>query len=61
MALTDLQRDVCRLLALRRIEAGESYLAGGSTLNELLGASRLSRDLDLFHDTEQGLSHIERR
>ena len=56
MALTDLQRDICRLLARRRIEAGESYLAGGSTLNELLGASRLSRDLDLFHDTEAAVS-----
>lgn len=56
MALTDLQRDVCRLLAQRRIQGGESYLAGGSTLNELLGASRLSRDLDLFHDTEAAVS-----
>ncbi len=56
MALTALQRDVCRLLARRRVEAGESYLAGGSTLNELLGASRLSRDLDLFHDTEAAVS-----
>ena len=56
MALTDLQRDVCRLLARRRVEAGEGYLAGGSTLNELLGASRLSRDLDLFHDTEAAVS-----
>lgn len=51
MVLTDIQREICRLLADRRIEAGESYLAGGSTLNELLGAERRSRDIDLFHDT----------
>jgi len=56
MALTDLQREVCRLLAQRRIRGGESYLAGGSTLNELLGAGRLSRNLDLFHDTEAAVS-----
>ncbi len=56
MALTDLQRDICRLLAGRRIAAGESYLAGGSALNELLGADRLSRDLDLFHDADEAVA-----
>ena len=30
MALTDLQRDVCRLLAAHRIASGESYVAGGT-------------------------------
>lgn len=56
MALTAIQRRVCRLLAARRIAAGESYLAGGLALNELLGASRLSRDVDLFHDTESAVA-----
>lgn len=56
MALSHLQREICRLLAGRRIEAGESYLAGGSALNELLGADRLSRDLDLFHDADEAVA-----
>jgi hypothetical protein len=55
MALTNFQRDVCQRLARSRIASGESYLAGGSTLNELLAAARISRDVDLFHDTESAL------
>lgn len=55
MALTELQRTVCRLLAEQRVLSGESYVAGGVALNELLGASRLSRDVDLFHDTEEAV------
>lgn len=55
MALTDFQRSICRLLAQSRIASGESYLAGGATLNELLAAARISRDVDLFHDTESAL------
>jgi hypothetical protein len=56
MALSLFQRDVCRLLARNRLASGESYLAGGATLNELLAAPRLSRDLDIFHDTEEALA-----
>jgi hypothetical protein len=55
MALSDLQRRICRLLAANRIANGESYVAGGSALNELIGASRVSRDVDLFHDTDEAL------
>ncbi len=55
MALTELQRTVCRLLAAHRVASGESYVAGGVALNEWLGAPRLSRDVDLFHDTESAL------
>ena len=55
MVLTEFQRHVCRLIAEHRIESGESYLAGGATLNELISAPRISRDLDLFHDTGQAL------
>jgi hypothetical protein len=51
MALTILQRDICRLIAANRVAIGESYVAGGTALNEILGASRLSRDIDIFHDT----------
>jgi hypothetical protein len=53
MALTELQRAVCRLLAENRIASGESYVAGGAALNELLASPRISRDVD--HDTEEAL------
>ncbi len=56
MALTTFQRQVCRLLAGNRLRSGESYVAGGGALNELLRAPRLSRDIDLFHDTEEALA-----
>ena len=56
MGLSLFQRNVCRLLAEHRVRNGESYLAGGATLNELIGAPRLSRDLDVFHDTEEALA-----
>jgi hypothetical protein len=57
MALTAFQRAVCRLLAEHRIRTGESYVAGGVALNELLGGDRVSRDIDLFHDTEEAVEH----
>jgi len=56
MALTEFQRGVSRLLAENRIRNGESYVAGGAALNELLHAPRRSRALDLFHDTVQALA-----
>lgn len=56
MGLSHYQRAVCQLLAEERIRSGESYFAGGATLNELLGAPRLSRDLDIFHDTGESLA-----
>ena len=56
MALTTLQRDVCRLIAENRVASGESYVAGGAALNELMRAPRISRDIDLFHDTEEALA-----
>jgi hypothetical protein len=55
MALTRLQRDICRVIAAQRLASGESYVAGGAALNELLKAPRVSRDVDLFHDTEEAL------
>jgi hypothetical protein len=55
MPLTDFQRTICRLLADHRIASGESYVAGGVALNELIAAARISRDIDLFHDTAEAL------
>lgn len=56
MALTPFQRHVCRLLAEARRRRGESYVAGGVALNELLAGTRRSRDIDLFHDTEEAVA-----
>jgi hypothetical protein len=56
MALTAFQRDVCWLLAGRRRAGGESYVAGGIALNVALEAHRVSRDLDLFHDTTEAVA-----
>jgi hypothetical protein len=56
MALTPLQRRICLLLAEQRKLGGEAYVAGGAALNELLGGARRSRDVNLFHDTEQALA-----
>lgn len=55
MALTPFQRTICRLIAENRIESGESYVAGGVALNVVTGARRISRDIDLFHDTDAAL------
>lgn len=55
MALTSLQRAICRIIADCRVASGESYVAGGAALNEILAAPRVSRDVDLFHDTETAL------
>ena len=55
MAITPFQQEICRLIATNRIEQGESYVAGGVALNLLTGGRRVSRDIDLFHDTEEAL------
>jgi hypothetical protein len=55
MALTPLQRRICRLLADERKRSGESYVAGGVALNEVVAGARRSRDIDLFHDTAAAL------
>ena len=51
----------CRLLAANRIRSGESYVAGGAALNELLSSPRRSRDIDLFHDTVVALAGLGSR
>ena len=55
MALTRFQQAVCRLIAANRLEQGEAYVAGGVALNLLTGGRRISRDIDLFHDTLEAL------
>jgi hypothetical protein len=55
MPLSPFQRAICRLIAENRIASGESYVAGGAAIGELIGGARLSEDIDLFHDTEEAL------
>ena len=55
MALSEYQRQICQLIAANRRASGESYVAGGGALNTLLLMPRLSRDIDLFHDTDAAL------
>lgn len=56
MALTRFQSDVLRLLATNRRNNPQSYVAGGLALNHRLGTPRVSRDIDVFHDSEQALA-----
>jgi hypothetical protein len=56
MALTEFQRTICRLIARQRIASGESYVAGGVALNTVAAGARISRDIDLFHDTAEALA-----
>jgi len=56
MALARLQRDIFRLLAENRIASGESDVAVGVALSELIAAPRISRDVDLFHDTDEAVA-----
>ncbi len=56
MALTPLQRDVCRLLADGRLRHRDSYVAGGVALSVAVRSHRLSRDVDLFHDTTEAVA-----
>lgn len=60
MALSPFQRELCRILARSRLASSsgapvQSYVAGGAALNETLKSPRLSRDVDLFHDTLEAL------
>jgi hypothetical protein len=55
MAVTSFQSSILKLLSEHRRALGESYVAGGVALNLLLNASRRSRDIDLFHDTDDAL------
>ncbi|MFA7157724.1 MAG: hypothetical protein WC299_00360 [Kiritimatiellia bacterium] len=56
MAITRLQGDILKLLAPSRRQHGESYVAGGVGLNLWLATPRQSRDIDLFHGTEEAIA-----
>lgn len=55
MALTRFQSDILKLLADNRCGNEGSYVAGGLALNHALAAPRLSRDIDIFHDSIEAL------
>ena len=55
MAATAFQQQLCKLIATSRRRSGESYVAGDVALDTLLQAPRISRDIDLFHDTDEAL------
>lgn len=55
MALTAQQEEILRLLASNRVENAESYVAGGLAFNYRLGTPRLSRDIDIFHDSKEAM------
>ena len=55
MALTNFQKTVVRLIADNRRQSGDSYIAGGAALNLLIGAPRVSSDVDIFHDSEEAV------
>jgi hypothetical protein len=57
MAITLFQSAVCRVIAANRKADSASYIAGGIALNLLLGAPRLSHDIDIFHDTTEALRY----
>jgi hypothetical protein len=56
MALTSLQREILRVISAARIQAGDGYVAGGTALNLILEQPRISRDIDLFHDTRAAVT-----
>ena len=60
MALTALQRRICQLVAARRDDAS-SYVAGGIALNAVTSSSRVSFDIDLFHDSKEAVMESARR
>jgi len=55
MALTVLQREILGVLADNRRRTPGSYVAGGLALNFVLGTPRISRDIDIFHDSVEAL------
>ncbi len=56
MAATPYQCGILKALAVQRKRRGESYVAGGVALNQLLSAPRRSRDIDLFHDSQEAVA-----
>jgi hypothetical protein len=59
MPLTELQREVLRVLATNRSE--ESHFAGGLVLNAAEESPRYSHDFDIFHDAESEVARASDR
>ena len=56
MAATEFQTQILKRLARLRIDGGETYVAGGLALNQQLGTPRVSRDIDIFNDSEEAVA-----
>ena len=56
MAATPYQCGILKALAAQRKSRGESYVAGEIALNQLLSAPRQSRDIDLFHNSQEAVA-----
>ena len=59
MALTVFQEEILRLLAHNRVVNAESYVADGLALNYKLSTPRLSRDIDIFHDSKAAMVYTQ--
>ena len=55
MAVTPFQVGILRLIARKRIDGGETYVAGGLALNHQLRCSRVSADIAVFSDTYEAM------
>ncbi len=53
MPIADFERELLRLLAAHRNP--ESFLAGGTVLNQAADTPRTSEDIDVFHDTAEAV------
>ncbi len=55
MALTTFQTGILKMLSANRRTTPGSYVAGDLALNHALSMPRTSRDIDIFHDSEEAL------
>lgn len=55
LALTQFQRDICKIIAESRKRNGASYIAGGVSLCDIINSPRVSQDIDVFNDTYEAL------
>ena len=55
MAVTGFQAEILRRIARLRIDGGETYIAGGLSLNHQLKRPRVSSDIDIFNNTYDAL------
>lgn len=55
MALTGFQCELLKTLAANRVANAGSYVAGGLAFNHTLKTPRVSRDIDIFHDSREAM------